>query len=200
MSLTIPRVGLSGRFTFKEPYQDLGTSDVTVVADQSFSYYDRIGQDVFTTIYKPRGLTEDVAASDRRNNVRIITFRHLGSRLIHIPSTYILKIPDAAEGYRWFQVVASLGILPDDHDMTRVEETIKRALLETMGIQTTAYVTSSELVDAISEADLEANELARRNAVENTSSPLKDIMLLERKLADAQGQIDYLMEILYSTP
>lgn len=192
-----PRVGLKGRFTFSGPYGTKSDIEMEVIADKTFEYHVSRGRDIFSEVYQPNDISEDVFNDHRNIGVRIITLRYHGTLVIDIPSFYIKSIPDDIVGYNWFQIIASLGILPSNIDLTRVKESVEQVLLSDMGITSTVLVSTSDLSDNISLEDLETGELVRKNAITNTSTLLKDKMMLERRVADLQGQVDHLMNIIY---
>lgn len=192
-----PRVGLKGRFTFSGPYGPKSNIEMEVIADKSFDYHTSRGRDIYSEVYKPNEISEDIFNDHRTIGVRIITLRYHGTLVIDIPSFYIKTIPDDIVGYNWFQIIASLGILPSNIDLTRVKQAVEQVLLSDMGITTTVLVSTSELSDNISIEDLETAELVRQNAITNTSTLLKDKMMLENRVADLQGQVDHLMNIIY---
>lgn len=192
-----PRVGLKGRFTFSGPYESHNNLDMEVIADKTFGYYVTRGRDLLDEIYLSNGLTEETFNDHRTTGVRVITFRHHGTLVLDIPSIYIQTIPDDGLGYKWFQFVASLGILPETIDLTRVKEDVENVLKENMGITTEVLITTSMVLDNYSIHDLEIQEQVRKNAVTNSSTLLKDKMMLERRVAELETQVSDLMNIIY---
>lgn len=192
-----PRVGLKGQYTFSGPFETYTGYDMEVIADKSFDYYATRGRDILSEIYEANEISEETYNQHRTVGVRIITLRYHGKLVVDIPSIYIIGIPDEDVNFKWFQFVVSLGILPKDIDLTRVKETVEEVLLEEMGITTEVLLSSSELLDKVTIEDLEINELARKNAIQNASTYLKDKMLLEQQVEDLRGQVDHLMNLIY---
>lgn len=192
-----PRVGLKGRFTFSGPFEEYNNLDMEVIADKSFGYYVTRGRDLLEEIYFANGLTEETFNNHRTIGVRAVTFRHHGTLIVDIPSIYITSIPDDELGFEWFQIIASLGVLPKDIDLTRVKEDVKDILLQNMGINTEVLISTSSITDNFTIEDLEVQEQVRKNAVKNTSTLLKDKMMLERRVLELETQVNDLMNIIY---
>lgn len=192
-----PRVGLKGRFTFSGPFEEYNNVDMEVIADKTFGYYVTRGRDLLDELYLSNGLPEETFNEHRTIGVRVITFRHHGTLVIDIPSSYITSIPDDDLGFLWFQVIASLGILPKSIDLTRVQQDIKDVLKENMGIETEVLVSSSDVTGNYTVEDLEVQELVRQNAVKNASTLLKDKAMLQKRVEELEAQIHDLMNIIY---
>lgn len=192
-----PRVGLKGQFTFSGPFETHTNTEMEVIADKTFGYYATRGRDIQTEVYTANDIPPQTFEEHRTIGVRIITLRYHQTSIIDIPSIYITGIPDDVLGYKWFQMIASLGILPEGIDLTRVQESVEEVLLERMGITTEVLLSVSDVTDKMSVEDLETMEQVRKNAIANTSTYLKDKMMLERRVAELTAQVDDLMNIIY---
>lgn len=170
-----------------------------VIADKSYGYYVTRGRDLLDELYVSNGLTEELFNDHRTIGVRVITFRHHGTLVVDIPSIYVTGIPNDELGFKWFQFVVSLGILPEHIDLTRVKEDVKDILYQNMGIETEVLISTSGVSDNYALADLEVQEQVRKNAVQNTSTLLKDKMMLERRVLELETQVDDLMNIIYDS-
>lgn len=192
-----PRVRLKGLFTFSAPFDSYSGIEMEVIADKTIGYYSSVGRDLLEDLYMANGLTADVFETHRTVGVRILTFRYMDSLTVDIPSFYITKIPNDVLGFKWFQFVVSLGILPETIDLTRVQESVAQVLLSDMGITTEVLLSTSEITGSVNVEDLEVQEQVRKNAVQNASTLLKDKMALEQQVENLKGQVDHLMNIIY---
>lgn len=193
----LPRIGLKGQFTFTGPFEVYSGYIMEVLADKTIDYYATVDRDVATEVYKSNEIDLDTFKTHSEAGVRIITLRYHDRMIVDVPSVYIESIPDEDLGYRWFQMIASLGILPSDIDLTRVQQVIEEALLEYMGIETDVMFSASDVSDKMSLEDIETAEEIRKNAVANSSTFLKDKMMLEKEAENLRGQVDLLMKMIY---
>ncbi len=193
-----PPMGVTGSFTLKEPFTVDLNLNYTVRAIRSFADLQRAKLDPVTLVYAPVGLTDVDYNIDLRTLARIYTLTSVdGDDTVHVPSSYILSYPRPNENtHQWFHAVVSLGILPNNFELTRIKEAIGTEVSKYVGVDCEVNIATSEVLEQITDEQAILLEEARIAAIAYGSTLYKDKLELELKLEAAYAQINDLIGIV----
>lgn len=198
--MIVPTIGLKGKFTFNDPFVLNNDLTLRVTAVRSISDYISVGRNILVDVYVKAGLTQDDYLNDKQADTPIVTFITLQQKTIQIPVRYITKLPsvgtDSTTSFAWFQAITSLGLLPVGFDVASIEEAIRTAVSNYIGIEPTVFVTVAETLDDIDVSSAELAEEVRKAAVSYKSTAYKDKVELENKLAIARAHIEQLLLVI----
>lgn len=195
---TFPPMGVTGTFLLKEPFKLDVNRSYTVKAIRSFDDLERAKVDPVNLVYRPFSLGDAEYSADRRNLARIYTLTGTnGEDTVYVPSTYILEYPKpTSDTHHWFHAIVSLGILPNDFDVTRVTEAIGNEVAKYIGVEPDVHLAVSDTTDVISPEEAILLEEARVSAIEYGSTLYKDKIELQARLDVALAQIHDMVGII----
>ena len=152
----IPPIGSKGKFTFQSPF-DTGTkkdTEYTVYSIRSIRELMDSSEDPLKYIYKNVGLSETDMNKDIEDNIPIVVLSSGTNSYIYVPANRISTLPDiSGVKYQQKMLAINIGHLPLDYSLDVVKETVKEAVLEMTGIESTVqaidtsaikYITSKE--------------------------------------------------------
>lgn len=192
-----PPMGVSGTFRLKPPFVAEEKVRYTVKAIRTFDDLARAKLEPVKLIYSPVELTKEAYEVDLKAGARIYTLTSLDGRTIHVPSTYILEYPNVnGSDHSWFHAIVSLGMLPNDYDTTRLEDAIKKAVSDYIGVESVVEIAVAETLDQVSDEQAILNQAAREAAITYHSTDYRDKLDLQKKLTAALQQVDDLTQMV----
>lgn len=133
-----PRIGDSGVFTLKEPFQILVTPQVIYTCRSIRTINDILatGVQVYEKYYQALGVSEATYLDDAANNVCIIGLQAGTGEWIYVPETYITAAPNTS-GVKYSSIVlgVGLGAIPDELNLEGLISTISEIVYESIGVQ-----------------------------------------------------------------
>jgi len=138
MNYLIPPINAIGKFRAKEPLDKILDPNINykVIAVRTIREYLDTDTDVLNLIYLPEGLTEQDFNNDLNENMPIVTLLSPSGSYIYIPANKLASIPDVT-GYKFRRKIISvdLGFIPDDTDLTWLNDEIKDLVLTKYGVE-----------------------------------------------------------------
>lgn len=133
------------------------------------------GDDPFSDVYEPAGLTQAQFDSDSDAGVRIITFESAIGEIISVPEIYIEAIPDAnGVPYRIVMLGISLSAIPDDLDISDLKQEISDVVFNYIGVRSEIKEVVYAEPSILTQEEHAAVEQARiTNITNNVSSRLR---------------------------
>ncbi len=190
MSSLIPPINAKGFFTLKSPWSLPANAVYECIAVREFADFTSIGEDVYSLVYEPRELERSVYEIDRNNDEKIVTLASATRPTIYVPSSYITGYP-AMDNVAYSHVVvsASLGALPDQLDLTFLQDQLAGVISDVVGVTTEVHLNlapSDSYISASQHATLEA---ARQDAIASRTTD-------RAKLIEAGSTIDGLRQTI----
>lgn len=136
MNRLVLRVGVRGKYTFKEPWVDM--PDTIFQCDRFATISDFIREqriNVLEDIYIKNGLTSDDYAKASNDNIRLVTLSAYGIDAVTIPEDYILKYPDTNYvRYPRTMLSIDLGLLPESISLSAMMAHIDEYIKDTINV------------------------------------------------------------------
>ncbi len=180
ISVTQPSVGLEARFTFKDPAaryikSKLNTQEdmILLTATSISNMRELIELDMrnpFQDTYAPLGLNDFQYQEDLKNDVPLVTFKHIGlsNKVTHIrvPLNYIQDYDNVSEiKYINKLIVMDLGSVYKELDTSVIFVDLKDFITTRLGIVPSVNEVSIGDPESISQGDHETKETIRGNLV-----------------------------------
>lgn len=190
MSNNTPLLYAKGNFTLKAPWSTVSGKNYTCVAIRAFSDIYKAGMDVYKDFYVPYQMTEGVSVNgapfsfktEAAKQPNIITLKTDDNEFIYVPDTFILGYPDVSTvPYSHVVAIASLGVLPDDFELSHIQTTIQDIINQSLGITVEvklARAPSTTNPTITEHLALQANRIA---AIRNTNSVREELVQLSGK-------------------
>lgn len=190
MALLIPPLNTKGFFQLKAPWAMPANTVYECIALREFQDFINIGEDVYSLVYQPRGLTRTDYENDRQAGAKIITLSAASHAKIFVPNTYLLGYPTMDNvAYSHVVLSISLGPVADAVDLTFLQDQLQGVVSTVIGVTTSTVkinaAPSDNYVTAVQHAQIEA---ARQNAIANRTTDLA-------KLLTANATIDELRQV-----
>ena len=150
----IPPIGSKGKFSFKSPFDKEAKKDTEYIVYSIRSIKELIdsGEDPLKYIYKAVGLTETEMNQDLEDNIPIVILSGGTNSYLYVPANRITSLPDiSGVKYQQKMLAINIGYLPLDYNLDVVKETIKEAVLEMTGIESTVEAISTSAVKYITQ-------------------------------------------------
>lgn len=150
----IPPIGTKGKFSFKPPFDKNTKSDseYTVYSIRGIKELIDSGEDPAKYVYEAVGLTSTDMANDQADNVPIVILSSGTNSYIYVPANNITSLPDiTGVKYQQKMLAINIGHLPLDYSLDVVKETIKEAVLEMTGIESTVEAISTSAIKFITD-------------------------------------------------
>jgi len=184
--LLIPPVNLKGRFTLKEPLNNLLNPNINykVYAVESINKMLADEVDVKTVIYINQGLTADDYLSNLENSIPIVTLVTEGEKYYYIPVSYITNMPEATGVvYKQKAIVFNLGYIADNIDIDYIAYEVKDIIKSMSGLDTTYSIEDMSGSYLLNYEDADVRESARLANITNKTT-------CASKLREARALID----------
>lgn len=151
------------------------------------------GDDPFTDIYEPVGLTEDQFNTDSDAGVRIVTLQSAIGEILFVPEVYIEAIPDAnGVPYRIAMLGISLSAIPDDMDITDLKTEISDMVFNYIGVRSEIKEVMYGEPSILTQEEHTAVEAARVSNITNNVSSRLRVTQLETMVSDLTLKIQAL--------
>ncbi len=132
------KIGDSGIYTLKEPFQALVTPQAVYTCRSIRTINDIIasGELVFEKYYQPLGVVDSQYKQDVQNNICIIGLQAGTGEWIYVPESFILS-PPITNGVKYSSIVlgVGLGAIADELNIEGLVEKIKGIVTDTLGIE-----------------------------------------------------------------
>lgn len=154
------------------------------------------GVDIWATYYQPVGLTQQNYQSDLAAGANIVTLMADSAPVVRLPDTYINSYPDSGNvPYSQVIISLSLGPLPDALDLTFAKQQIAAAASSVIGLEPTVNVHLAPSTGVVTQAENDANEIARQAAITNRVTDAAKVIQLQAQLTATQTQYNALIEL-----
>lgn len=196
MARITPPPGAAGLFILRLPFVTSPTLSYRVGAIRFIDEMISQGDDPFQIVYVPRGLTDADYQADIKAGAAIISLLTDSQKPIYVPDTYIESFPNMGiVPHSHMIATVSLGILPDNYDLTRATTAIQEALIADVGIEASVKFVSMPTVDVVTQAAAAAAALARQGAITNKNTTYAEKLELQQQNADLRQSNDTLIEL-----
>lgn len=191
MARKTPPLWISGAFILRDPFEvDVNTA-YTVIALRSFDELIARGQDPLKLIYEPVGLTQSAYVADKAEGASVVCMRDKSGKLMYVPDTYIEAFPSMGSvPYSRLVVGVSMGMWPDDRDMTDIEQAIKESVKAKTGVDPVIFLTRASTSDYVSESQHAQLVATRQNGVTDTETDTAKIIRLSDEIAQLKATIE----------
>jgi hypothetical protein len=197
-----PNVGASGLWSLVAPFDQLisSTAAYSCVAVRQFADIIARGSDPFTLYYQPRGLVQSDYQNDVAAGAAIVSLQATGSNWVHVPNTYISRMPNANNiAYRGIVLGVNLGALPDSLDLTYVKSQVSAAVQDAIGVApgtvSSLAVTSKTLISPQEHASITAS---REALMGRNGTPTAQLVAARSQIVTLQQQISTLSQFIQS--
>lgn len=197
------RIGDSGIFTLREPFNKLVTPKVvyTVSSIRTISDIMASGELAYDQYYKSMGVGEDVFAKDAANNATILGLQAGTGEWIYVPEGYVESYP-ITNGVKYSSIVlgVGLGAIPDDMNLEALIAAMQDLTLRTIGVNPKVKAALIAQPAFIPHEQHEALEKARAAKVSSTETDYSRAEQLQRQLNEANKKIVELEKYIKSRP
>lgn len=163
MARVTPPLKAKGVFQLRAPFVADPKVAYTVQAIRTFEEIRVRGTDPMTLVYTPVGLTAAAYESDKLEGAVIITLMSATGAPMYVPDTYIESYPDMGNvNYSWLVCSVSLGPLPDAFDTSLLQQQIKSAVSDHIGVEPVVNIGKAALTEVVS-SQTHAQLVAARN-------------------------------------
>ncbi len=187
-----PRIGDSGIYKLKEPFNILVTPQVTYTCRSIRTINDILatGVLVFDKYYKPFGITEAVYLEDLTNNICVIGLQAGTGEWIYVPESYIVSAPQAA-GVKYSSIVlgVGLGAIPDELSLEALTASIKDVVYASIGVEPKIKAVLVSQPAFISHEKHERLELARKAKITMQETDFAKSKRLQEEVTSLQTKI-----------
>lgn len=194
----IPPIGATGSYNLLEPF-GAALHPNTLYKLSAVRYFVDIennGGNVYELYYKPYGLTEQNVATDRQNNVAILTLITTNYAPLYVPTSYVKTYPNQeVKPYSQYILTLSLGPLPDDVILEPTMAAVAAAASDTIGVTPTVHVGVMPLSDVISPEENENREATRNAAITNRTTDFARLREANATIASLNQQIQIYQKI-----
>lgn len=191
----IPPIGTAGIYSLAAPFNTdlLTNTSYRCDAARRFSDFIELGTDPFEEFYVPKGLTQDQYNQDVINQVVIISLVSSSNHWVHVPSTYVLALPDInGVAYAVTVLGMEMGAIPNYMDLTGLKSALADLAHATIGIRPAIKEAVISAVEKVSQADHDALEAARQQAITNSTTDRARLITLQQQYDTLKGQYDQL--------
>ena len=205
MAKRTPPYMAKGRYTLLAPWTTNPAMLYTCMAIRSFEDIYKLGVDVYTNYYVPRGVTNGAniggtpfsfdAESALKPN--IITLVGDDNSVIYVPDTFILSYPNQGE-VRYSRMVLSidLGARPDYLDLSALKTSVGDLVAQQFGVVPTVTEHRAPSFDNPTASQHDVLETARIGAITVLETDHSAVLRLTAEKALVQAKLDALIAIL----
>lgn len=165
-STSTPWIGARGAYELKLPWKALDSTEYVCTAIVTIATMLERNVDVFAELYEANELSEVEYRRDLEAGVNIIALSSTTAPTIYVPDSYIVSYPDVGlVNYSHIVLSASLGAVPDDLDLSFLQEQVTGTIKDVLGVDADILIHKAPAEKTISPSEHEALELARVNAI-----------------------------------
>jgi hypothetical protein len=163
MARVTPFIGARGAYTLKPPWEALADTVYTCTGLVSFTALLEKGTDVLNEVYVPNGLGEVEYSADLAAGAYIVVLASETAPTLYVPDTYVVSYPDTGlVKYSHIVASASLGALPDELDLSFLQEQLSSTIEGVLGIETEVSIHKAPTTKTITPSQHQTLEAARR--------------------------------------
>jgi len=195
-------IGEKAKFEVKYPFDKIYDFNKYYVISSIRNIKEMIvsGEEVFETIYKKAGLTENDFLEDINNNQTIITLVSEEDEFIVIPNSYIVSANvTVGVEYQGTALIFNLGALPVEKSLASLINDIKQYIYDTVGIDPTAELMRTSDKFSIDLEKHKSYEAARKAGITNNKSFRQNYMESLNKIKKLNNIIKVLEEFIKNT-
>lgn len=190
MARLTPNIGIKGAFLLKAPFATEADVEYTVVALRSIAEFTAKTGDPVELIYKKVGLGRPELTADQAEGAIIVVLSTKAGVLMYVPDTYILSYPFMGSiPYSHIILSVSLGMLPDDMDLTGAQQVVTSAVSDAIGVEPTVFISKGEVTDMIDEQRHVQLTISREAAIKNRETDRAKALRLASELQTANERI-----------
>ena len=197
--MVIPTVGVKGIFVLAEPLTNKIQPGLvlTCTAVRSLGDFVSMGREPFSTVYQPLGLTKEAYDAQALLGTYVATLRSESAQEFRIPVEYIISAPQpGGVAYEILALVASLGPIAKDKDLTFFTAAIKNVIKDKLGIDTEVELVKVSDTKHLDSQEAEALEIARDNAINDRTTDSSKLTVATQKISEQQVEIDALKKYI----
>lgn len=198
MSFKTPAIGMSGVYQVEPPWTLLPGKVYRCSGHRTFEQYIVSGEDPVEKVYAPVGLTEvEYLADSTLAGILVVTLVTEDGDTLSLPNKYIIDYPESAiVPHSWYVLTLSLGMLPDDYNLQRIEAAAKEAVSDYIGVEPNVFVVKKKIADVVTEAMAQQLYAIRQAAIRNRNSTYADKRYLEQQILELRAQNSDLITII----
>lgn len=200
MSLNVktPPIGISGIFEIRDPFYIRPNTVYRVEGHRTVTDMAMSGEDPYTLVYLPNGvLREDFLVDVKNPELVFVTLVDEEGDLFHIPNSYILSYPNTSVvPHSWIVAVCSLGMLPENYDLTRVKEAIAESVSDFIGVEPNIYMAQKPTRDTVTTEEAQQLEVIRNSAIANRTTSYATKIEMSNKIEFLENQVRDLLNII----
>ena len=198
MAKFTPPLNARGIYTLRTPFPAITTKIYECTAIRSFRDYLDLGKSAYEEIYLPLAIDESEYLADLEQGANIVTLSSPNNPTIYVPDTFITKYPDLEYvQYANIVVSAALGAVPDELDLSLMQEQIAGVISDVIGVTPIVRIHAYESGGVVTLAQHVINELARNAAVTNRTTDrarylaaLAEKTALQERLASVEEALE----------
>lgn len=196
----VPAVGDRGTFIVKAPWVIDQKGEYVCHAVRSFSEIAKNNVNVYDTIYKPKGVSEQSYKTDADAGVVIVVLRSAIGTFLYIPSSYLIGLPNGG-GYAYSRRLLSidLGALPLNLSTEALREDLITFINARFGVNPTLREVELPISEVVAPENHEALERGRKGRISepgNTDTRYNDLLKKhDAVLLENQTYVKQLIEL-----
>jgi len=191
----VPSLGATGLWTLNAPYNSLvlATTQYSCIAVTTVAGAVASGQDPLNTIYLANGDVKATFEQDLANGDYLVTITSGPGDLVTFPRSAMVGQP-IADGvlYRNVFLGVSLSVIPDDLDLSSLQQQVSDLVLHNLGVKSSVYLAAVGGTTILSPTQAAALEAARQARIQSPESVTYQNLQLQTQLAAAQARINAL--------
>lgn len=190
----IPTIRSTGSYQVELPWALSPTVPYTCIAIRTFNEFVKQGVNVYDTFYSPMGVDKNKFNEDTKAGVVIVALESQLGEIVYIPSSYILSLPSVSGvGYAHRVMTISLGMLPDDLDLSALKSSVRSLVEARIGVLSEIHEASVPHVGVVSDTEHQALEQARAGRITEPTTDQGRIQQLVAQSQTLQQQINTLL-------
>ena len=192
-----PPINTAGVFLVYEPFQISNTAIYKCTAIRNFEELQARKIDVFTTYYKPYGLSETIYREDADMGASIIVLEGADRTEKYIPNTYIKSYPGGSGlEYANKVIVLELGLMMADVPTSHIEVLLADVVKQHVGVETEVKTVTVPYIGAVSHEMGTDMERVRVAAIRSNKTIYQQLQETQALLAAARQQNEELLAII----
>lgn len=205
----IPSMKAAGRFEANPPFDRvvMPATFYTVEAIRTIPEMQGLKIDVFTRVFKPVGVTEEMYPEILQRAIAedsmVISLIPRIGQPVYCLTSYLKSFP-LVDGFSYERMVlvADLGALPLDQKeaLGQAQEHMRQYILSTYGIESTVQLGTVPVIGYLSKDEHDTLELVRKNRITDATSDLVTANQLREQIVAKDAYIAQLEAKLGVTP
>ena len=197
-----PKIGDSGIFTIKEPFNVLVTPQViyTIRSIRTINDILASGALAYEKYYQPMGINKEQYLIDAGNNICIIGLQAGTGEWVYVPESYI-KEPPQTTGVKYSSIVigVGLGAIPDCMNIEHLQTAIKELVYSSLGVNPKIKAVLVSQPAFIDHEKHERLEQARQAKITRSTTDFFRVKELEKENAELRSKLTILEDYIKKT-